>query len=167
MLISVGYGSELKCIAVNPTKPHYIAVGADDCFVRVYDRRMFETTTLNVSLFITFFVTMIYIFQQYELIAQRSKRKPHPEDPNCVQYYAPGHLARDSGGDNIYKLSATYIAFNSSGSEMLLNLGGEQIYLFDVNYPRSTNEMRIPQEVAKKRTDRVAKVCHNVSFCFH
>lgn len=74
------------------------------------------------------------------------KRAPAaPQDPNCVQYYAPGHLARDSGGDISYKLAATYIAFNSAGSEMLVNMGGEQIYLFDVDNPRSIHDLRVPQ----------------------
>lgn len=34
---------EVKTVAVSPTEPHYIAVGASDPFVRVYDRRMLLT----------------------------------------------------------------------------------------------------------------------------
>lgn len=76
-----------------------------------------------------------------------------------MQYYAPGHLARDSGLDNSYKLAATYIAFNSAGSEMLVNLGGEQIYLFDVNNARSSQVMRIPQEVVKRKRNGISRHC--------
>ena len=36
----IGSHAEAKCIAVNPTRPEYLAVGANDPFVRMYDRRM-------------------------------------------------------------------------------------------------------------------------------
>lgn len=74
-----------------------------------------------------------------------------------MQYYAPGHLARDSGLENSFKLAATYIAFNTFGSEMLVNLGGEQIYLFDVNNARNTNIMHVPQDIVKRNS--VSKRC--------
>lgn len=48
VLVNLSYGYEVKCIAVNPTKPHYIAVGCDDCFVRLYDRRMVPTIRFNL-----------------------------------------------------------------------------------------------------------------------
>lgn len=89
----------------------------------------------------------------------RSKRTPHPEDPSCVQYYTPGHLARDNGLENSFKLAATYIAFNAAGSEMLVNLGGEQIYLFDVNNDRSNNIMKVPQEIVKRKRNGITKHC--------
>lgn len=50
VLINLSYTSEVKCIAVNPTRPHYVAVGADDCFVRLYDRRMVQTTPYKVGI---------------------------------------------------------------------------------------------------------------------
>ena len=31
--------AEIKCIAVNPTQPELLAIGANDPFVRIYDRR--------------------------------------------------------------------------------------------------------------------------------
>lgn len=39
VLIDLSRGSEVKCISVHPTKPHYIAIGANDCYIRLYDRR--------------------------------------------------------------------------------------------------------------------------------
>lgn len=74
-----------------------------------------------------------------------------------MQYYTPGHLSRDNGLENHYKLAATYIAFNTAGSEMLVNLGGEQIYLFDVNNDRSSNIMKVPQEVVKRKKNGISK----------
>lgn len=37
-----GRKAEAKCMAVNPTRPELIAVGANDPFVRMYDRRMIK-----------------------------------------------------------------------------------------------------------------------------
>lgn len=65
-------------------------------------------------------------------------------ESNCVQYYAPGHLAIDNVNIANFRYATTYIAFNSAGSEMLVNMGGEQIYLFDVNHERPVNEIRLP-----------------------
>lgn len=48
----LSYTSEVKCIAVNPTKPNYVAVGADDCFVRLYDRRMVKASPYRVTILI-------------------------------------------------------------------------------------------------------------------
>lgn len=66
-------------------------------------------------------------------------------DPNCVQYYAPGHLAVKNFDNHHSKLATTYISFNSAGTEMLVNMGGEQIYLFDINSSRNIREMKVPQ----------------------
>lgn len=39
--------AEAKSIACNPVRPHYLAVGASDCFTRLYDRRMLRLQTLR------------------------------------------------------------------------------------------------------------------------
>lgn len=49
VFVDLSYTSEVKCIAINPTKPHYVAIGVDDCFIRVYDRRMVRTSPYRVS----------------------------------------------------------------------------------------------------------------------
>lgn len=113
------------------------------------------------------------MFQPSHSLDRRQRSPPEPQDPNCVEYYAPGHLARDSGGDMSYKLAATYIAFNSAGSEMLVNMGGEQIYLFDVNNTRTVNELRVPQNMVKRSKNGLNSLCHckvrgvkHFSMCF-
>lgn len=47
VLIDLSFKSEIKCITVNPTQSHYIAIGANDCFVRLYDRRMIKVSMVN------------------------------------------------------------------------------------------------------------------------
>ncbi|XP_022905500.1 WD and tetratricopeptide repeats protein 1 [Onthophagus taurus] len=116
--------NELKCIAINPTKPHLMAVGANDCYVRMYDRRMVKT------------------------VKYRNYRQSTLNNPETigVQYFAPGHLAKDNVKELGNKYAATYVAFNASGSELLVNMGGEHIYLFDINNQRKVDELKIPEE---------------------
>ncbi|XP_030761944.1 WD and tetratricopeptide repeats protein 1 isoform X2 [Sitophilus oryzae] len=119
---------EAKCIAINPTKPHYIAVGANDCYVRLYDRRMLKA----------------YSFTEVSEDSEQNDLKPPTLDKNCVQYYSPGHLAFNNARVHNVRFATTYITFNSAGTEMLVNMGGEQIYLFDINNASPINEIRKP-----------------------
>jgi WD and tetratricopeptide repeat-containing protein 1 len=41
-------------------------------------------------------------------------------------------------------LASTYLTFSPEGSELLVNLGGEQIYLFDVNKKRKAIKFNLP-----------------------
>lgn len=89
-----------------------------------------------------------------------------PIDPNCVQYYAPGHLAIENASATNFKLAATYISFNLTGSEMLVNMGGEQIYLFDINKSRHIKELQVPQYNNGKRKVNHKCQCKTVSISF-
>lgn len=57
----IGSKAEAKCLAINPVKTDYIAVGANDPYVRIYDRRMIRTGKQNWHV-----------------------------DGNAVQYFVPG-----------------------------------------------------------------------------
>ncbi|KAH3888973.1 hypothetical protein DPMN_013018 [Dreissena polymorpha] len=118
----VGAQIEFKCIAINPTRPELIALGANDPYVRVYDRRMLTCQSLQRS-------------------GSQSRSTSPEEFPllrGCVEYYVPGHIPqkKDDYKKKLRALAATYVTFNPDGSELLVNLGGEQIYLFDVNRKR-------------------------------
>ena len=39
--------AEAKCLAINPTRPEMLAVGANDPYVRIYDRRMLQTSNIK------------------------------------------------------------------------------------------------------------------------
>lgn len=39
-------------------------------------------------------------------------------------------------------LASTYVTFSPTGTELLVNLGGEQIYLFDVNAKHPASSLR-------------------------
>lgn len=55
-------------------------------------------------------------------------------DCSCV-YSAAGHLPQKQHDyrRKYRTLASTYVTFGPDGNELLVNLGGEQIYLFDVN----------------------------------
>lgn len=50
-----------------------------------------------------------------------------------MTYFCPGHLnkVKDGKGDFSNK-AITYLSFSPDGTELLVNMGAEQIYLFDV-----------------------------------
>lgn len=43
----LGHFAEAKCLAINPTQPEMLAVGANDPYVRIYDRRMIRLTKVS------------------------------------------------------------------------------------------------------------------------
>ena len=45
-------------------------------------------------------------------------------------------------------LASTYVTFRQDGNELLVNLGGEQIYLFDVNAARQPRNFQVPEFMA-------------------
>lgn len=51
---------------------------------------------------------------------------------NCVTYYCPGHLNKLKDRKSGFSKAITYLTFSSDGTELLVNMGGEQIYLYDL-----------------------------------
>ncbi len=43
-------------------------------------------------------------------------------------------------------LASTFLTFSPDGSELLVNLGGEQIYLFNIYEPRQPERFKLPQK---------------------
>jgi len=103
-----GRGAEVKCLSVCPGRSELIAVGANDPYVRVFDRRMITCSSLNPSAL------------------------PDSES-GAVAYFVPGHLPGVEAAFHrkLRPLTSTYITYNKDGTELLCNLGGEQIYLYD------------------------------------
>lgn len=122
---------EVKCIAINPHRPEQMAIGANDCYARIYDRRMLSLMK---------FSTVV-------------EAKPNEHDTDnvpregCVQYYCPGHLSRNKG--TVYSIfnqkAITYLTFSPDGSELLVNMASEQIYLYDLNRPREPTFLKLPK----------------------
>lgn len=118
--------AEAKCLAINPLQPELLAVGCNDPFVRLYDHRMLASYSLSA-----------------EVKRPSSGNSSCTEDlklpPGCVQYFAPGHLPPQLSKDSRRRFRAyvaTYVNFSPNGYELIANLGGEQIYLFDIKRHR-------------------------------
>jgi len=114
--------AEAKCLAINPLQPELLAVGCNDPFVRLYDHRMLASHSFSET---------------------KKPSNSSPEDarlpPGCVQYFAPGHLPPQLSKDlrrRFRAYVATYVNFSPCGRELIANLGGEQIYLFDIKRHR-------------------------------
>lgn len=52
---------------------------------------------------------------------------------DCVTYFCPGHLNKFKDRKTSYtSKTITYLTFSQDGCELLVNMGSEQIYLYDV-----------------------------------
>ncbi|CAH8661516.1 WD and tetratricopeptide repeat protein, variant 2 [Schistosoma haematobium] len=119
--------AEAKCIAVNPLKSELVAIGGNEPFVRMFDRRKLTLSTYDS-------VT------PQERIQATSRRTPInipssslPSFPyGAAKYFVPSHLPGKiltDGLDN-QTFSVTSVSFSSDGEELLANVGRDNIYLF-------------------------------------
>ena len=101
-------GPQLKCLDINPVRPEQIAVGALDPFVRVYDTRILSLQRITQTV------------------------STHG-DPACLAHFAPGHISNPAirKKRELSGLASTYVAYSPDGRELLVNLSGEHVYLFD------------------------------------
>ncbi|KAF9422720.1 hypothetical protein HW555_001714, partial [Spodoptera exigua] len=158
LLNHLGRYAEAKCVAVNPRRPYQLAVGANDFYVRLYDTRMIKLARLQISDFYVHSYHPAYISnrskckcmsgqtsgpsrQMWERQNMRCSRAGHGDPDNnipraAVHYFAPGHLSMEPNEHTFPKKATTYVAFSNDGNELLVNLGSEQIYIFDINSAR-------------------------------
>ncbi|XP_077295822.1 WD and tetratricopeptide repeats 1 [Arctopsyche grandis] len=135
LLNQVGRYAEAKCLAINPRRPEQLAVGANDFYVRLYDRRMIKLSKLQNSSSPSENPTMSGL--ERNLFCRSSQMDTDNNIPRgCVQYFAPGHLSTQDNDSTHQKKATTYLTFSSDGNELLVNLGSEQVYLFDINTNR-------------------------------
>uniref|UniRef100_A0A8C5GA78 WD and tetratricopeptide repeats protein 1 n=1 Tax=Gouania willdenowi TaxID=441366 RepID=A0A8C5GA78_GOUWI len=114
---------EAKCLAVNPRDNNYLAVGANGPFVRLYDIRMIHNHRKSLSQSTS---AAVHTFCE--------RQKPIPD--GAGQYYVAGHLPvkLPDYNNRLRVLVATYVTFSPDGTELLVNMGGEQVYLFDLTF---------------------------------
>ncbi|XP_038214342.1 WD and tetratricopeptide repeats protein 1 isoform X1 [Zerene cesonia] len=140
LLNHMGRYAEAKCVAVNPRRPYQLAVGANDFYVRLYDTRMIKLGRLQVG-DADFQMNAPMSRLMWERQNVRCSRAGHGDPDNnipraAVQYFAPGHLSMEPNDHTYPKKAVTYIAFSHDGNELLVNLGSEQVYLYDINSAR-------------------------------
>lgn len=133
LLSHTGKQAEVKSIAINPVRTEQLVVGANDPFIRLYDRRMIKITS------VPFCSERANRGRQYSLVTSSQSEESRAAIPlGCAQYFAPGHLPQklDDYRRRFRSLASTYVTFDSSGRYILANLGGEQIYLYDCLTPK-------------------------------
>ncbi|KAI4489570.1 hypothetical protein M0802_011007 [Mischocyttarus mexicanus] len=119
----MGKTAEGKCISINPKRPELVAIGANDAYIRMYDRRMIKLSQIR----------FIDLGRRYFDFIQAGIGDLEDNVPlGCAQYFIAGHL-RSPLRNNNRSLTATYLTFSADGNELLVNMGGEQIYLYDIN----------------------------------
>lgn len=107
---------EAKCLDINQLRTEQIAVGASDPYVRLYDRRMIR----SLSSF-----TMKWTSPEHNTC------NPQPE--KIAQYFIPGHIHSEEISNVSNKnIGVTYLTFSPDGQELLVNYGGEYVYLYDI-----------------------------------
>lgn len=56
----IGRFGEAKCLAINPVRPELLAVGANDPYIRLYDRRMIRPVTIEVIFLIIYILVSCF-----------------------------------------------------------------------------------------------------------
>lgn len=145
--------AEAKCLAINPLQPELLAVGCNDPFVRLYDHRMLASHSFSE------------VKKTFSSISPEDAKLP----PGCVQYFAPGHLPPQLSKHSRRRFRAyvaTYVNFSPSGQELIANLGGEQIYLFDIKQHRTVMKYQVANGFTSSLTSNgvVKNVVDNFGF---
>lgn len=131
--VSVTQPVQCKCIDINPVQTEQIAVGAFDAYARIYDARLCTARSSS------------------------DRSSSSQGDPSCVAFFSPGHLSCSSSSwskrDARNSVAATYVSFSSSGQELLVNLSGEQVYLYNT----ASHQQPITYEFDKTDANSIPK----------
>ncbi|CAL8100295.1 unnamed protein product [Calicophoron daubneyi] len=128
----IGPNAEAKCLAFNPLRAEMLAVGSNDPYIRVYDRRKLTLSAVS----------------QPARSRERRRLRPNAStgdnatnEDSCVpsldsvRYFVPGHLpAKEVSHRTCFRsVHCTCVSFSPDGDQLLANLGGDHIYMFDLN----------------------------------
>uniref|UniRef100_A0A672M637 WD and tetratricopeptide repeats 1 n=1 Tax=Sinocyclocheilus grahami TaxID=75366 RepID=A0A672M637_SINGR len=147
---------EAKCLAINPRDNNYLAVGANGPFVRLYDIRMIHNHRKSLGQSGS---AGVHTFCD--------KRKSIPD--GAGQYYVAGHLPvkLPDYNNRLRVLVATYVTFSPDGTELLVNMGGEQVYLFDLTFKQRPYTFLLPKKCHSSSEVQNGKTTNGVSNGIH
>uniref|UniRef100_A0A673LFM2 WD and tetratricopeptide repeats protein 1-like n=1 Tax=Sinocyclocheilus rhinocerous TaxID=307959 RepID=A0A673LFM2_9TELE len=147
---------EAKCLAINPRDNNYLVVGANGPFVRLYDIRMIHNHRKSLGQSGS---AGVHTFCD--------KRKSIPD--GAGQYYVAGHLPvkLPDYNNRLRVLVATYVTFSPDGTELLVNMGGEQVYLFDLTFKQRPYTFLLPKKCHSSSEVQNGKTTNGVSNGIH
>ncbi|XP_011200013.2 WD and tetratricopeptide repeats protein 1 [Bactrocera dorsalis] len=132
--------AEAKCLAINPRRTELLAVGTNDPYARLYDRRMLHLVSSLVG-------------GGSNLLVNGADDGSGVIPKDCVTYYCPGHISKDNSKLIEHDSRAiTYLTFNATGTELLVNMGGEHIYLYDLMNAEQPVFLNLPEYKPPPRT---------------
>lgn len=135
-----------------------LAVGASDPYARVYDRRQLSVQSMHTG-------HNIPMGNLHNLLYTQGSRRAGPATvapettvavdivpESCVQYFCPGHLMSSASTSMqltpfLLDKTVTYVTFSPVGDELLVNMGSDHVYLFDVNGQGRPQHIRLPKMV--------------------
>ena len=128
----ISTSTEVKCVQLHPLYPEYIAVGCTDPYLRLYDRRMLSLSKKSDE--------------------SSSNRNPSTElAKGCVTYFSPGHLKPEPVKPDLKNKMyvTTYANFSPNGEEIIQNLGGEHIYIYNLKNGNSDALTTVSSDIHK------------------
>ncbi|KAI1308648.1 WD and tetratricopeptide repeats protein 1 [Halotydeus destructor] len=112
--------AEVKSIDINPVRPEMIAVGADDPYVRIFDRRMLKKSASKKGSAVSTLISALEC--QVE------------DSVETAKYCVPAHMSveRVNLRNNQRSVHCSGVQFSPNGRELLVTYNSEQLYLFNV-----------------------------------
>jgi WD and tetratricopeptide repeats protein 1 len=127
----LGKTIEAKCLDINQLKTEQLAVGANDQYVRLYDRRMIRSLS-------SFSEKYAFPKNSSDLVLEcndDNTTETLNKFQSALQYFVPGHI-HTYNNEILHKKQKnyviTYLTFSPDGQELLVNYGGEYVYLYNL-----------------------------------
>lgn len=136
---------EAKCLDINQLRTEQLAVGANDPYVRLYDRRMIRSLS-SISTHHPFPENPSDFVFKINSDQNKFKKANYTLD-NIVQYFVPGniHSEKPDESNKNRNIGITYLTFSPDGQELLVNYGGDYVYLFDLSKQVENAYSNIPK----------------------
>jgi len=122
---------EAKCLDINQLKTEQLAVGANDQYVRLYDRRMIR----SLSSFTVKHSISKNSSPEFDFVCtDNNTTETLNKFQSALQYYVPGHIHpyTEILPKKPKNYVITYLTFSPDGQELLVNYGGDYVYLYNL-----------------------------------
>ncbi|KAL4153620.1 hypothetical protein QTP88_001470 [Uroleucon formosanum] len=133
---NLGKKIKANCLDINPLKTEQLAVGANDQYVRLYDRRMIQWLPSLVENYFSG-------YDGYNI-------------NDALQYFVPGHIrSNDNEKKQENDNTISYLTFSPDGQELLVSYNCGNVYLFNLLNRSDNAFFNIPKymEIARENME--------------